>query len=102
LSDRNVESRRPSAVGKHPSISTEETPPAAARPPLIVVACREPEISRGILRDLRREFGVHGFNTVCAGSPDAAWELVASADREGTDLAMVLAEQAAEDPGLRE
>jgi thioredoxin reductase (NADPH) len=78
-------------------MSTEETPPAAARPGLIVVACREPEISRGMLRDLRREFGAHGFETVCAGSADAAWELIAAADRDGTDIAMVLAEQGADD-----
>jgi thioredoxin reductase (NADPH) len=92
LSDRNVEPARRSAVGEQ----------AGARRPLIVVACQQPEMSRGMLRELRREFGAQGFDTVWAGSPDAAWELIAAADREGTDIAMALAEQTADDPAAIE
>ena len=66
-------------------------PVGGGSPPLIVVACRDPGISRGIVRELRREFGTRGFDTVSAESPDAAWELIAAADRDGTDVAMALA-----------
>ena len=91
-----------SAADEQPSRSTEETPSAAARRPLIVVACRDPGISRGIVRELRREFGTRGFDTVSAESPDAAWELIAAADRDGTDVAMALAEQAVSDAAALE
>jgi thioredoxin reductase (NADPH) len=89
-------------VAEQASTAAEEVSPKAARQPLIVVACQEPEITRSMLRDLRREFGTHGFDTVWAGSPDAAWELITAADRDGTDVAMALAEQAADDPAAIE
>ncbi len=76
--------------------------PTAPRQPLIVVACREPEVSRHLLRDLRREFGPQGFDAVWAGSLDGAWELIASADLGGTQVAMILAEQALDDPAALE
>jgi thioredoxin reductase (NADPH) len=80
----------------------EAASPTVALRPLIVVACQEPEISRGMLRDLRREFGSQGFATSWAGSPDAAWELIAAADRDGAEVAMALAEQAKDDPAAIE
>lgn len=74
----------------------------AARQPLIVVACREPEVSRHLLRELRREFGPQGFDAVSAGSLDGAWELIAGADLDGTEVAMILAEQVLDDPAALE
>jgi thioredoxin reductase (NADPH) len=93
---------RRSAVGERPATWPEEIPSAATGRRWIVVACRDPSVSRGIVRELRREFGAQGFDVVGADSADAAWDLIAAAARDRTEVAMALAEHAADDPGALE
>jgi thioredoxin reductase (NADPH) len=67
------------------------------RRPLILVFGQTPELSRGTQRELRREYGERGFDTVFADSAESARAVLDGARRTRTELAMMIAAGGASD-----